>query len=82
MVETILNSSWSMSLTSVPTYGMAIVSAPVVSFLAIKVALLAKASAQKKQREWVFTEERDADGMPILATAKVRSVRASGLRAR
>jgi hypothetical protein len=82
MVETILSSNWSIPLASVPTYGMALVSAPVVSFLAIKILLLAKSSAQKKQREWVFSEERDADGMPILATAKVRSVRAPRMRAR
>lgn len=82
MVETILNSNWSMPLASLPSYGLAIVSAPVVSFLAIKVLLLAKASSSKKQREWVFTQERDADGMPVLATAKVRSVRLPRMRTR
>jgi hypothetical protein len=82
MVETILNSNLSMPLANLPTYGMAIVSAPVVSFLAIKVLLLAKASSNKKQREWVFTQERDADGMPILATAKVRAPRGTMRRTR
>ena len=75
MVETILNSNWSSSLASVPRYGLATVVVPVVSFVAIKLLLLAKkkASMEKKPREWVFTQERDADGLPVLATAKARS---------
>lgn len=78
MVETILNSNWSTTIASFPTYGMVLVSAPVVSFLAIKLLLLAKAaSGDRKQREWVFTQDRDADGLPVLATARagVRKLR-------
>jgi hypothetical protein len=72
MIATILNTDWTATLANVPSYGMVLVSAPVVSFLAIKLLLLAKAaSGDKKQREWVFTQERDADGLPVLATAKV-----------
>lgn len=83
MVETILNSNLSLPLASLPSYGMAIVSAPIVGFLGIKVLLLAKASSMnRKRREWVFTQERDADGMPVLATAKVRAVRGAMRRSR
>jgi len=79
----ILNSNWSMSLGSLPSYGLMLVSAPLVSFLAIKILLLAKAaSAEKKSREWVFTQERDENGMPMLATVKVRSSRFSAFRSR
>jgi hypothetical protein len=60
---------------------MMIVFAPVVSFVAIKLLLLAKAtSMQKRSREWVFTQDRDENGLPILATAKVRSARSMRLR--
>jgi hypothetical protein len=83
MTETILNSSWSMSLANLPSYGLMLVSAPVVSFLAIKILLLAKAaSGEKKSREWVFTQERDENGMPALATAKARSSRFHSFRSR
>lgn len=82
MVETILNSNWSMPLASLPSYGLMLVSAPILSFLAIKLLLLAKASSQKKSREWVFTQERDENGMPVLAPVKVRSSRAAILRVR
>lgn len=73
MIATILlNSDWSVTMANVPAYGLVLVSAPVVSFLAIKLLLLAKAaSMNKKPKEWVFTQERDADGLPILAPAKV-----------
>lgn len=72
MIATILSSNWSATMANAPSYGLVLVSAPVVSFLAIKLLLLAKAaSGDKKQREWVFTQERDADGLPMLATAKV-----------
>lgn len=71
MVEAILNNNWSTAIAGFPTYGMVLVSAPVVSFLAIKLLLLAKAaSGDRKPREWMFTQERDADGLPVLATAK------------
>ena len=71
MIATILNTDWTATLANVPSYGMVLVSAPVVSFLAIKLLLLAKAaSGDKKQREWVFTQDRDADGLPVLATAR------------
>jgi hypothetical protein len=82
MVETILNNNMSLPLANLPTYGMAIASAPILSFLGIKVLLLAKASSNKRQREWVFTQERDADGVPVLATAKVRAVHRSMPRSR
>lgn len=83
MVETIFNTSWSASLAGLPSYGMALVSAPIVTFIAIKALLLAKAaSGDKKPREWVFTDQRDADGLPILATAKARSSRAPIFRRR
>jgi hypothetical protein len=76
MVETILNNHWPASTTSFLTYALMIVFAPVISFLGIKLLLLAKAaSSEKKPREWVFTQERDSEGLPILATAKVRSAR-------
>lgn len=74
MIETVLNNSWSAPLSSLPTYGVMIVSAPIVGFCAIKVLLLAKAaSGDKKAREWVFMQERDENGMPVLAPVKVRS---------
>jgi len=80
MIETILNS---MQMGSLPAYGLMIVSTTVMTFLAIKLLLLAKAATkQKKPREWVFIEERDENGMPVLATAKVRSSRTSVLRTR
>jgi hypothetical protein len=83
MVETILNNNLSLPLASLPSYGLAIVSAPIVGFLGMKVLLLAKASAaNRKRREWVFTQERDADGMPVLATAKLRAIRGSLRRSR
>lgn len=69
----ILNSN---SLGSLPTYGLMLVSVLVLSFLAMKIFLLAKAaSSGKKSREWVFTQQLDEDGMPMLATEKVRSPR-------
>lgn len=72
MIATILSSNLSATMANVPTYGMVLVSAPVVSFLAMKLLMLAKAaSMDKKPKEWVFTQERDADGLPMLATAKV-----------
>ena len=75
MIDSILTTNWSATLAHVPTYGLAIVSAPVVSFLAIKLLLLAKtASSQKTRREWVFTQDRDENGQPLLATAKSPSV--------
>lgn len=76
MIATILNTDWTAALANAPSYGLVLVSAPIVSFLAIKLLLLAKAaSGDKKQREWVFTQERDADGLPMLATAKVKARR-------
>jgi hypothetical protein len=78
MVETILNSNWPTPLANLPSYGLMLVSAPILSFLAIKLLLLAR--AEKKSREWVFTQERD--GMPMLAPVKVRSSRAPMLRVR
>jgi hypothetical protein len=80
MVETILNSNWPTPLANLPSYGLMLVSAPILSFLAIKLLLLARAASEKKSREWVFTQERD--GMPMLAPVKVRSSRAPMLRVR
>jgi hypothetical protein len=71
MIATILNTNWSATMAYLPTYGMVLISAPVVSFLGIKLLLLAKASSGgQKRREWSFTQERDAEGLPVLATAK------------
>ncbi len=82
MVETILNNNWPTPLANFPSYGLMLVSAPILSFLAIKLLLFAKAASEKKAREWVFTQERDESGMPMLAPIKVRSSRAPILRAR
>lgn len=72
MISTILNTNLSATMGYIPTYGMVLISAPVVSFLGIKLLLLAKAaSGDQKRREWSFTQERDAEGLPILATVKV-----------
>jgi len=71
MIETILHS---MQMASFPAYGLMILSATVMAFLAFKLLLLAKAATRgKKPREWVFTEERDENGMPMLARVKVHS---------
>jgi len=70
MVETILNSNWAGTMANLPHYGLLVVFAPVLSLLAIKILLMAKAaSMEKKPTEWVFTSERDADGLPMLAKA-------------
>lgn len=76
MVETILKNNWPTPLASLPSYGLMLVSAPILSFLAIKLLSLAKAASAKKSREWVFTQERDENGMPTLAPVKVRRSRA------
>jgi hypothetical protein len=76
MVETILKNNWSMPLATLPSYGLMLVAAPLLSFLAINLLLLAKAASTKKSREWVFTQERDENGMPMLAPVKVRRSRA------
>jgi len=74
MINTILSSSWSGPLTSLHNYGLMLVAVPILAFIAIKVAQFAKAaSGSKKSREWVFTEERDENGLPRLASVKVRS---------
>ena len=72
MIATILdNAAWSTTMANIPSYGMLLVGAPVIGFVAMKVLILAKAaSTGKKPREWVFTQERDADGLPVLATVK------------
>jgi len=73
MVETILSNSGSGPLTSLSSHGVMFVAVPILAFFAIKVAQIAKASsANKKPREWVFTEERDENGLPRLAPVKVR----------
>ncbi|HEX4286155.1 MAG TPA: hypothetical protein VHZ28_13765 [Terracidiphilus sp.] len=83
MVETLFNNLWAAPMANLPAYGLALVSAPIISFLGIKVLLLAKASSMNKgRREWIFTQERDADGLPVLATVKVRSGRFSIPRSR
>ncbi|MGO9434591.1 MAG: hypothetical protein ACLPH3_10315 [Terracidiphilus sp.] len=83
MVETILNNNWSGTMANLPHYGLLIVFAPVLSLLAIKILLMAKAASMKKTpREWVFTCDRDADGLPMLAKAVARSPRAAMHRAR
>jgi hypothetical protein len=74
MVETILSSNWSGTMASLPHYGLMVVFAPVLSLLAIKLLLMAKsASTEKRRTEWVFTCERDAEGLPVLAKAAARS---------
>lgn len=74
MVETILNNDWTGTIANLPHYGLMVVFAPVVSLLAIKLLLMAKAaSGEKRPTEWVFTCERDADGLPMLAKAAARS---------
>ncbi len=74
MVETILNSNWSGTIANLPHYGVMVVFTPVLSLLAIKLLLMAKtASSEKRSTEWVFTCERDADGLPMLAKAAARS---------
>jgi Na+-transporting methylmalonyl-CoA/oxaloacetate decarboxylase gamma subunit len=74
MIETILNSNWAGTMSNLPHYGLLFVFAPVLSLLAIKILLMAKAaSMEKKPAEWVFTCERDADGLPMLAKAVARS---------
>jgi hypothetical protein len=83
MVETILNSNWTGTMASLPHYGLLIVFAPVLSLLAIKILLMAKAASMKKKpTEWIFTCERDADGLPMLAKAVARSSRTGLGRAR
>ena len=82
MVETILNSNWSTPLASLPSYELMLASLPVLSFVAIKLLFFAKAASEKKSREWVSTQERDENGMPMLAPVKVRSSRAPILRVR
>jgi hypothetical protein len=72
MIETILTSNWAASMAGAPSYGFILIAAPIVSFVAIKLLMQAKsASMNKKRREWVFSQERDADGLPMLAPAKV-----------
>jgi hypothetical protein len=73
MIEPILTNSWTGAMSNLPHYGLLVVFAPVLSLLAIKILLMAKAaSMEKKTREWVFTCERDADGVPMLAKAVAR----------
>lgn len=80
MIETILNNT---QMGSLPAYGLMMVSTTVMAFVAMKLFLFAKAATrQKKPREWVFTDERDENGMPVLATTKVRSSYSSPSRAR
>jgi hypothetical protein len=83
MVETISNSNWAGTLANLPHYGLLVLFSPVLSLLAIKILLMAKAaSMEKKPTEWVFTSERDADGLPMLAKAAARSSQAGLRRAR
>lgn len=87
MIEQMMSSSWT-SLAHLPSYGMTIVGAPILALVGIKIMLLVKQSAQKnRKKEWVFGQERDADGMPVLASARsesssARTRRAQQLRSR
>ncbi len=76
MIESVLNGDWSAAMANLPRYGLLVVVAPVLSLLAVKILLMAKAaSADKRQTEWVFTCERDTEGFPILAKAVARNPR-------
>ena len=80
MIETILNNA---QMGSLPAYGLMIASATIMSFVAIKLFLFSRAATrQKKPREWVFTDERDENGMPVLAAVRVRSAYSSTLKTR
>jgi hypothetical protein len=82
MIEQLMTSSWT-SLAHLPSYGMMIVGAPILALLAIKIVLTAKQMAKKNaKKEWVFSQERDDDGMPVLATARSASSSARTRRAR
>jgi hypothetical protein len=87
MIEQMMSSIWT-SLAHLPSYGMTIVGAPILALVGIKIMLLVKQSAKKNaKKEWVFGQERDADGMPVLATNKAqnssaRTRRAQQLRSR
>jgi hypothetical protein len=81
MIEQIMSSNWT-SLAHLPSYGMTVVGAPILAFVAVKILLLAKQAAKgKTKKEWVFSEERDADGMPLLASARGESSSARTRRA-
>jgi hypothetical protein len=83
MVETILTDNWTGTMSNLPHYGLLVVFAPVLSLLAIKILLMAKAaSMEKKPAEWVFTCDRDADGLPMLAKAVARGAQTRSDRAR
>jgi hypothetical protein len=83
MVETALSSIGSMDLANLSSHGLLIVGAPILGFLTIKIFLFAKAaSTEKKPREWVFGQERDENGLPLLATVKAPGSRGARQRAR
>jgi len=87
MIEQLMSSDWT-SLAHLPSYGLTIVGVPLLAFVVIKILLIAKkAGNATTKKEWVFSEERDADGLPLLATAKgqgasARTRRAQQLRSR
>ena len=74
MIEQMMSSNWT-SLAHLPSYGLTIVGAPVLALLGIKILLGAKSSKSKAKKEWVFSEERDADGLPVLKSARGKSAR-------
>jgi hypothetical protein len=75
MIEQMMSSTWTSS-AHLPSYGLTLVGALACAVLAIKILLVTKDGAKGKARkEWVFSEERDADGMPVLASARGRSPR-------
>jgi hypothetical protein len=73
MIEQMISSNWAAS-AHLPSYGLTLVGALTLAVLAIKILLVAKEGDKgKAKKEWVFSEERDADGMPLLASARGES---------
>lgn len=74
MIEQMMSSDWT-SLAHLPSYGLTVVGIPVLALVAIKILFVAKEGKGKAKKEWVFSEERDADGLPVLTSARGKSAR-------
>ena len=72
MGNQLLSLNWSGMLAHTPAYALLLFVVPVLGLVALKMALLTRASGGPKSRtEWVLLREQDAEGIPVLAWSKL-----------
>jgi len=71
MDSQMLSGNWSVVANHLPQYVFLLFGLPMAALLTIKLGLSMKSASEKKApKQWVISQDQDAEGIPVLASRK------------